>query len=123
MKVRNKFAAQLLWHWIYRYKEITDATLAGLSKANHFEARSVTLLLRKDEDIKNVISALKTDKREATVMVISPYRAQVDLIRNLIEEEKLSLTIRVDTVDSFQGQEADVVIVSLVRTQEAGFTD
>ena len=79
--------------------------------------------MRKDEDIKNVISALKTDKAEATVMVISPYRAQVDLIRNLIEEEKLSLTIRVDTVDSFQGQEADVVIVSLVRTQEAGFTD
>ena len=79
--------------------------------------------MRKDEDIKNVISALKKDKTEATVMVISPYRAQVDLIRNLIEEEKLSLTIRVDTVDSFQGQEADVVIVSLVRTQEAGFTD
>ena len=79
--------------------------------------------MRKDEDIKNVISALKTDKTEATVMIISPYRAQVDLIRNEIKEEKLSLTIRVDTVDSFQGQEADVVILSLVRTHEAGFTD
>ena len=102
---------------------ICNISCAGLSKTNHFEARGVILLLRKDEDIKNVISALKKDKTEATVMVISPYRAQVGLIRNLIEEEKLSLTIRVDTVDSFQGQEADVVIVSLVRTQEAGFTD
>jgi ATP-dependent RNA/DNA helicase IGHMBP2 len=53
--------------------------------------------------------------------LISPYRAQVEYMT----EQCVSMHhVRVDTIDSFQGQEADVVYISLVRSndrQEVGF--
>lgn len=53
--------------------------------------------------------------------LISPYRAQVEFMM----EQCVSMHhVRVDTIDSFQGQEADVVYISLVRSndrQEVGF--
>lgn len=52
-----------------------------------------------------------------SVAVISPYRAQVALIRRLLVErdpERTEVwTQMVDTVDRFQGSQADVVIISL----------
>jgi uncharacterized protein len=45
------------------------------------------------------------------IIVVSPYNAQVNLVR-----ERLKDRVRVGTVDKFQGQEADVVIYSLAST-------
>jgi superfamily I DNA and/or RNA helicase len=42
------------------------------------------------------------------IIVVSPYNAQVNLLR-----ETLSDRVRVGTVDKFQGQEADVVLYSM----------
>ena len=53
------------------------------------------------------------------VAVISPYDAQVQRLRQLLAEE-LDRGLEVDTVDGFQGREKDAVIVSLVRSNEAG---
>ncbi|MGM0369616.1 MAG: IGHMBP2 family helicase [Bacillota bacterium] len=53
------------------------------------------------------------------VAVITPYRAQVDLIQRLSKEN-----VEVNTVDGFQGREKEVVILSLVRNnnrQDIGF--
>ena len=56
--------------------------------------------------------------------VISPYRAQVQYLRGLIKRHDtlrpLRRAITVDTVDAFQGQERDVVVVSLVRANDEG---
>lgn len=56
--------------------------------------------------------------------IISPYRAQVQYLRNLIRHDEvlrpLKKQITVNTVDAFQGQERDVVMVSLVRANETG---
>lgn len=56
--------------------------------------------------------------------VISPYRAQVQYLRHLLRSNKelrpLRDAITVNTVDSFQGQERDVVVISLVRANDAG---
>ena len=49
--------------------------------------------------------------------VISPYRSQVDLLR---KEFAGAEQVAVNTVDSFQGQERDVVYISLVRSNEKG---
>ncbi|MEZ5047462.1 MAG: AAA domain-containing protein [Chitinophagaceae bacterium] len=49
------------------------------------------------------------------IAFISPYAAQVTLAK-----EKLPKTIRVSTIDSFQGQEYHTVIVSLVRSNDEG---
>lgn len=56
------------------------------------------------------------------VAVISPYSKQVQLIRSLLARRHPD--IRVGTVDSFQGQETDIVVISTVRSnplKELGF--
>lgn len=56
--------------------------------------------------------------------IISPYRAQVQYLRSLIKRDDylrpLRKQITVNTVDAFQGQERDVVLVSLVRANDEG---
>ncbi|MFK8057580.1 MAG: AAA domain-containing protein [Saprospiraceae bacterium] len=61
-----------------------------------------------------------------TIALISPYREQVEQMRNEIKEDPLlsKLDIVVHTIDGFQGQERDWVILSLVRSNpnsEIGF--
>ena len=52
--------------------------------------------------------------------VISPYDAQVQRLRSLLPPEALEAGLEVDTVDGFQGREKDAVVVSLVRSNDAG---
>lgn len=56
--------------------------------------------------------------------LISPYKAQVQYIRGLIKRDAffkpLRRLITVHTVDGFQGQERDVIMISLVRANEGG---
>lgn len=56
--------------------------------------------------------------------VISPYKAQVYYLRSLLKQNKALKPFRklisIDTVDGFQGQERDVVMISLVRSNDDG---
>ena len=58
------------------------------------------------------------------VGIISPYRAQVQYLRQLIRRREFYKPYRslisVNTVDGFQGQERDIIIISLVRSNEQG---
>ena len=58
------------------------------------------------------------------VGIISPYRAQVQLLRGMIKRSEFFRPYRklisVNTVDGFQGQERDIVIISLVRSNNNG---
>ena len=58
------------------------------------------------------------------VGVISPYRAQVQYLRSLIKKrvffKPYRSLISVNTVDGFQGQERDVILISLVRSNDDG---
>ena len=58
------------------------------------------------------------------VGIISPYRAQVQLLRRLVRKKEFFKPFRslvtVNTVDGFQGQERDVIIISLVRANAEG---
>ena len=58
------------------------------------------------------------------VGLISPYRAQVQYLRGLIKRTPFFKPFRhlisVNTVDGFQGQERDVIIISLVRSNDDG---
>lgn len=51
------------------------------------------------------------------IVVISPYNAQCNLLRSL--EPKLKSCIH--SVDSYQGKESDVIILTTVRTENLGF--
>ena len=56
--------------------------------------------------------------------VISPYRAQVQYLRRLIMKREFFKPYRrlitVNTVDGFQGQERDIILISMVRANENG---
>ena len=58
------------------------------------------------------------------VGIISPYRAQVQYLRRLIKKRAFFKPFRhlisVNTVDGFQGQERDVILISLVRANDMG---
>ncbi len=58
------------------------------------------------------------------VGVISPYRAQVQLLRRLVRKKEFFKPYRslisVNTVDGFQGQERDIIVISLVRANADG---
>lgn len=56
-----------------------------------------------------------------TVAIISPYRAQVEWLRQEAAEWGLGESrLTINTIDSFQGQERDVVYISLVRSNDSG---
>jgi superfamily I DNA and/or RNA helicase len=58
------------------------------------------------------------------VGIISPYRAQVQLLRRLLMKREYFKPFRrqisVNTVDGFQGQERDVIVISMVRSNDTG---
>ena len=58
------------------------------------------------------------------VGIISPYRAQVQLLRRMLRKsayfKPLRHLITVNTVDGFQGQERDIIVISMVRHNDQG---
>ena len=58
------------------------------------------------------------------VGMISPYKAQVQYLRRLVRNDVFfkpyRQAITINTVDGFQGQERDVILISLVRANEEG---
>ena len=58
------------------------------------------------------------------VGIISPYRAQVQYLKRLLKKYEFFKPYRrlisVNTVDGFQGQERDVILISLVRSNDEG---
>ncbi len=76
------------------------------SRSNPEEAH---LLMRHFNQLKLDLSA------RSSVGVISPYRGQIDILSELFNDEKM---VTVNTIDSFQGQERDVIYLSLVRSND-----
>jgi superfamily I DNA and/or RNA helicase len=58
------------------------------------------------------------------VGIISPYRAQVQYLRRLLMKREFFKPFRrfisVNTVDGFQGQERDIIVISMVRSNDDG---
>ena len=58
------------------------------------------------------------------VGIISPYRAQVQYLRRLLMKREYFKPFRrqvsINTVDGFQGQERDIIVISLVRSNDEG---
>lgn len=52
---------------------------------------------------------------ESAIAVISPYNGQVSLLRSLLIQRP---GIQIGSIDGFQGREAEVIIISLVRSNE-----
>ena len=72
----------------------------------------------------NKIGKQRVLEESMDVGVISPYRAQVQYLRRMIKKKDFFKPFRhlisVNTVDGFQGQERDIILISLVRANAEG---
>ena len=75
-------------------------------------------------DYIEMISPQKIESERIDFGIITPYRGQARLLRRLLKMQhyfrKLKRHITVGTVDGFQGQERDVIVISLVRDNADG---
>ena len=97
------------------------AVAEGTGRLNTGEAE---LLVRELKNYMERIGIRRILEVRIDFGVISPYRAQVHYLRHLLKKEPFFRPCRrlitVHTVDGFQGQERDVIMISLVRANEKG---
>ena len=58
--------------------------------------------------------------RDLSMAVIAMYAEQVERLRQALGRRKFKRPVKIDTVDSFEGREEDLVVISLVRSNERG---
>ncbi len=82
------------------------------------------LTLQTLEDYFTKIGRQRILDEQIDVGIISPYRAQVQYLRKLVRKREFFKPYRrlisINTVDGFQGQERDVILISLVRANDDG---
>ena len=82
------------------------------------------LLIRHLEAYVARIGTVRIQDERIDFGIISPYRAQVQYLRGRIRQSAVLRPIRdllaANTVDGFQGQERDVIFISLVRANDQG---
>ena len=100
------------------HEEFVGETFGRINKV---EAEETLTVLQ--EYITKIGKARMLDEN-IDIGVISPYRAQVQYLRHLFKKHEFFKPYRrlitVNTVDGFQGQERDVIIISLVRSNDEG---
>lgn len=97
--------------------EVSD----GLSRANPAEA---ALTLQTLQQYFDRIGRDRILEERIDVGIISPYKGQIRLLRHLIRKDRywrpFRSLITINTVDGFQGQERDVIVISMVRSNAEG---
>lgn len=87
---------------------------AGASYEEERGSDGISLINRGELDI--IIKIIELEKFDSTnTVIISPYSGQVALAK-----ETLSNEFKISTIDSFQGQESQNIIISLVRSNQEG---
>jgi predicted DNA helicase len=93
------------------------------STANPEEAH---LLLERLAQLLTPCDPTEYGQRPLTIGVIAPYRAQINYLKDAIEDSAvlndllLQRRLSVGTVDSFQGQERDIIAITLTRSNPQG---
>lgn len=93
-----------------------DEKREGTSLSNPEEAN---FLLKHLTDLVIRLKVLYTVKKFPDIAVISPYKHQVELLKQALtfpEIQLLGAAVAVNTIDSFQGQERDIVYISMTRS-------
>lgn len=107
----------------FRFPFEEGETLAsdGLSRINPAEAE---LALQTLHDYIERIGKDRILYERLDIGIISPYKGQVHLLRKMLRKDSywkpLRHLISINTVDGFQGQERDIILISMVRQNEQG---
>ena len=112
--------------------EFIDTAGCGFSELAIPESRSTAnpeedhLLLERLAQLLALGEPTAPDQRPLTIGVIAPYRAQINYLKVAIEDSAvlndllLQRRLSVGTVDSFQGQERDIIAITLTRSNPQG---
>jgi superfamily I DNA and/or RNA helicase len=89
-----------------------------------YNREEANLLIRHFTDYINQLEAMNIMKDVRNIGIIAPYKAQVSLLQEALKTglvlDQISGNLSINTVDSFQGQERDIIYISLVRSNEKG---
>ena len=101
--------------------QFVERTNASQSRLNRAEAMLLTNILK---DYVRQIFIDSSLFEKTTIGIISPYKAQISVLKQLVNKSHTLAPIRhnisVNTVDGFQGQERDIILISMVRDNEHG---
>ncbi|CAD8170681.1 unnamed protein product [Paramecium pentaurelia] len=98
----------LFFNTPYGTEEFEDSSFK-----NTLECRAIILL------VKYLLNDEIKSKKKKIISIISPYSMQKELLRMQLKFLNLLNYVEVDTVDSFQGKENEIVILSLVRSNDS----
>ncbi|KAK3222794.1 hypothetical protein Dsin_009819 [Dipteronia sinensis] len=93
---------------------------AGCSLRNMIEASAVVIIVQK---LYKVYKAWIGSKKKLSIGVVSPYNGQVVAIQQKLGrlyDNRDGFSVRVKSVDGFQGSEEDIIIISTVRSNSGG---
>ena len=121
-------SAPLVWLSTSTFGEVAYQSKpvgASTSLTNHVEAELILKLLKEWDGSEAFNAWLEVQHDfEHPIGVICTYAAQASLIRQRLRKSHLSEVVRrsikVDTVDSYQGKENPIVVLSLVRNNASG---
>ena len=102
----------------------TGEESGGVGSFSYFNVAEAQQTLQTLHDYFERIGKERIMEERIDVGIISPYKGQVSLLRRMLRQDKYwkpyRSLITVNTVDGFQGQERDVIVISLVRSNEEG---
>ncbi len=95
-------------------EKVKEETLSTYNEGEaHFLLRRLGALIKENEE----------EISRMTIGIIAPYKAQVELLNQQIRHQdwyESTRKITINTVDAFQGQERDIIAISMVRSNTAG---
>ncbi|SEJ00970.1 DNA helicase, putative [Dyadobacter koreensis] len=105
-----------------------DEKLEGTSSTNPEEAsflfKHLSMLISEVESRSNDNAGSNGTENFPSIAIISPYKQQIHILKDQLTHipalHKYGEKISVNTIDSFQGQERDVVYISMVRSNSDG---
>jgi ATP-dependent RNA/DNA helicase IGHMBP2 len=119
---------------IHRRKQLFDYPVSFIDTAGcgYEEKKNPETLSTYNEDeaqfllqrLDQLITETGEEVNQLTIGIIAPYKAQTELLSSRIKHypwyKELQGNITINSVDAFQGQERDVIIMSLVRSNDHG---
>lgn len=116
LKLAHAFPKPVMWYSTHKLENRTERH-EGQTFSNPVEVTAIRQQLQRLQFV------AKLQKRRISVAVIAGYTAQVALLREMESQgvaEWQDLDVVCNSVDAFQGRQADVCIYSVVRSNERG---
>eukprot|EP00931_Biecheleriopsis_adriatica_P081557 TRINITY_DN548_c0_g1_i1.p1 TRINITY_DN548_c0_g1~~TRINITY_DN548_c0_g1_i1.p1 ORF type:complete len:1604 (-),score=455.95 TRINITY_DN548_c0_g1_i1:68-4879(-) len=96
--------------YFMRHYQFEDDEGESHSKQNTFEANMISALCA---------HLVASGYEESQITVLSPYLGQVRLLKQKMKRDPTTSSVAITAVDNFQGEENDIIVISLVRSNRA----